>query len=145
MAVLRTAAVESEVLLSFSQNGITWRVLLRPDLQRSGCQAVVGFHKTGKRGNNLLDMLIGWSAGSWRSTPSSRIPKYLLERIDAELTRRFLAPAPGQAKAERPQQEAPQGKPQTAEPKRQLRFPCFLSVQLLEAHCPGYLQRHSCP
>ncbi len=26
-----------------------------------------------------------------------------------------------------------------------LRFPSFLSAQLLAQHCPGYLQRHSAP
>jgi hypothetical protein len=43
--------------------GITWRVLLRPELRRAGESEVVEFQKLGRSGK-LLDQVIGWGDGS---------------------------------------------------------------------------------
>jgi hypothetical protein len=43
--------------------GITWRVLLRPELRRAGESEVVEFQKLGRSGK-LLDQVIGWGGGS---------------------------------------------------------------------------------
>ena len=69
-----------EVLHHSVQSGITWQVCLRPDLRQAGARHVVEFRKSGSRGNKLLDQVIGWGPGGWRSLPSGKIPKYLLQQ-----------------------------------------------------------------
>ena len=136
-AVLRQLAMALEVLHSSTQNGISWQVCLRPDLCQSGAQLVIEFRKQGKRGK-LLDQVIGWRPAGWCSAPSSKIPRYLLERIAAVLQQRLAA----QVQAD---QAAVQAQAAGSPAVPPLRFPSFLSAQLLAQHCPGYLARHSAP
>jgi hypothetical protein len=60
--------------------GITWRVLLRPELRRAGESEVVEFQKLGRKGK-LLDQVIGWGCGSWRSEPSRKVPQWLRSEV----------------------------------------------------------------
>lgn len=99
-----------DVLLKFSQNGITWQVNLRPDLQRVGAIHIVEFRKQGKHGK-LLDQVIGWRPAGWCSAPSPRIPKYLLERIAGQLAQRLAADADAEAAAK---QAVPRGELQAS-------------------------------
>ena len=136
-AVLRQLAMALELLHSSTQNGISWQVCLRPDLCQAGAQLVIEFRKQGKRGK-LLDQVIGWRPAGWCSAPSSKIPRYLLERIAAVLQQRLAA----QVQAD---QAAVQAQAAGSPAVPPLRFPSFLSAQLLAQHCPGYLARHSAP
>ena len=137
-----------EVLHSSTQNGISWQVCLRPDLSQAGALLVIEFRKQGKRGK-LLDQVIGWRPAGWCSAPSSKIPKYLLERIAAVLQQRLTAQVQADQAALQAlvSAEAPErpGVLEPAAPLPPLRFPSFLSAQLLAKHCPGYLARHSAP
>jgi hypothetical protein len=147
-AVLRQLTMALEVLHSSTQNGISWQVYLRPDLCEAGAQLVIEFRKSGKRGK-LLDQVIGWRPAGWCSAPSSKIPKYLLERIAAVLQQRLTAPVQADQAALQAlvSAEAPDltAMPELPAPLPPLRFPSFLSDQLLAQHCPGYLARHSAP
>jgi hypothetical protein len=127
---------ESQPLLLHhsTTGGITWRVLLRPELRRAGESEVVEFQKLGRSGK-LLDQVIGWGGGSWRSEPSRKVPQWLRSEIVGLLCARAsqrAAEAAGSS-AERQQQAA----------ARAMAFPSFLSAELLAAHCPGYYGRHS--
>ncbi len=134
-----TRTMALEVLLVFSQNGITWQVSLRPDLRQGDAVHIVEFRKSGKHGN-LLDQVIGWRPAGWCSAPSSKIPKYLLERIAAQLQQRLANEAQGEEAQVRAQLLA---SPAGAATVARLRFPGFLSAELLAAHCPEYHRRHS--
>ena len=99
---------------------------------------MVEFRKSGSRGNKLLDQVIGWSAGGWRSMPSSKIPRYLLKQMAARLAQRLAA----EAEAEQAQLGAElQASPAAA--VAGLRFPSFISAELLAAHCPEFHRRHT--
>ena len=126
-----------ELLHSSTQNGISWQVCLRPDLCQAGAQLVIEFRKCGKRGK-LLDQVIGWRPAGWCSAPSSKIPRYLLERIAAVLQQRLTAQVQADQAALQAQAAASPAVPT-------LRFPSFLSAELLAAHCPAYHQRHTAP
>jgi hypothetical protein len=135
MADVQISADAQAVLLHHSTNGgITWRVLLRPELRRAGESEVVEFQKLGRKGK-LLDQVIGWGGGSWRSEPSRKVPQWLRTEVIGLLYARAgqrAAEATGSC-AERQQQAA----------ARAMAFPSFLSAELLAAHCPGYYGRHS--
>jgi hypothetical protein len=128
---------ESQPLLLHhsTTGGITWRVLLRPELRRAGESEVVEFQKLGRNGK-LLDQVIGWGGGSWRSEPSRKVPQWLRTEIIGLLCARAsqrAAEAANGSCAESQQQAA----------ARAMVFPSFLSAELLAAHCPGYYGRHS--
>ncbi|MFN6345605.1 MAG: hypothetical protein ACK4V5_13715 [Cyanobium sp.] len=136
MAPNAMANAQSEALLlhQSTTSGITWRVLLRPELRRAGESEVVEFQKLGRRGK-LLDQVIGWGGGSWRSEPSRKVPQWLRTEVVGLLCARSAMRAAEAAggSAERQQQAA----------GSVMAFPSFLSAELLAAHCPGYFQRHS--
>jgi hypothetical protein len=127
---------ESQALLlhQSSTGGITWRVLLRPELRRAGDSEVVEFQKLGRKGK-LLDQVIGWGGGSWRSEPSRKVPQWLRTEIVGLLCARA-----SQRAAEAAGSSAKRQKVAAA---RAMAFPSFLSAELLAAHCPGYYGRHS--
>jgi hypothetical protein len=130
MATVESSAESQALLLHQSTTaGITWRVLLRPELRRAGESEVVEFQKLGRRGK-LLDQVIGWGGGSWRSEPSRKVPQWLRTEVVGLLCARSVQRAA----------EAAGGK-QAA--RAVMAFPSFLSAELLAAHCPGYFQRHS--
>ena len=129
-----------EVLHHSVQSGITWQVSLRPDLRQAGARHVVEFRKSGSRGNKLLDQVIGWSAGGWRSLPSSKIPKYLLQQMGVLLAQRLAAEAEGEQAQVRAELQA---SPAAGAAVAGLRFPSFISAELLAAHCPEYHRRHT--
>jgi hypothetical protein len=122
---------ESQALLLHQSTtaGITWRVLLRPELRRAGESEVVEFVKLGSNGK-LLDQVIGWGGGSWRSEPSRTVPQWLRTEVVGLLCARSAMRAAAAA-----------GGKQAA--GAVMAFPSFLSAELLAAHCPGYFQRHS--
>jgi hypothetical protein len=125
MADVQISADAQALLLHQSTTaGITWRVLLRPELRRAGESEVVEFVKLGRKGG-----------GSWRSEPSRKVPQWLRTEIIgllcARASQRAAAAASGSC-AERQQQAA----------ARAMAFPSFLSAELLAAHCPGYYGRH---
>jgi hypothetical protein len=124
MATVESCSESQALLLHQSTTaGITWRVLLRPELRRAGESEVVEFQKLGRKGK-LLDQVIGWGGGSWRSEPSRKVPQWLRTEVVGLLSARSaqrVADAAGAVMA----------------------FPSFLSAELLAAHCPGYFQRHS--
>jgi hypothetical protein len=136
MADVQISADAQAVLLHHSTTGsITWRVLLRPELRRAGESEVVEFQKLGRKGK-LLDQVIGWGGGSWRSEPSRKVPQWLRTEVVGLLCARAsqrAAEAASGSCAERQQQAA----------ARVMAFPSFLSAELLAAHCPGYYGRHS--
>ena len=72
--------VQPLLLHHSTTGGITWRVLLRPELRRAGESEVVEFVKLGRKGK-LLDQVIGWGGGSWRSEPSRKVPQWLRSEI----------------------------------------------------------------
>jgi hypothetical protein len=81
MADIHVSPDAQAVLLHHSTTGgITWRVLLRPELRRAGESEVVEFQKLGRKGK-LLDKVIGWGGGSWRSEPSRKVPQWLRSEI----------------------------------------------------------------
>ena len=130
MATVESSAESQALLLHQSTTaGITWRVLLRPELRRAGESEVVEFQKLGRRGK-LLDQVIGWGGGSWRSEPSRKVPQWLRTEVVGLLCARSAARAA----------EAASGKQAAG---AVMAFPSFLSAELLAAHCPGYFQRHS--
>jgi hypothetical protein len=135
MADVHVSPDAQAVLLHHSTTrGITWRVLLRPELRRAGESEVVEFVKLGRKGK-LLDQVIGWGGGSWRSEPSRKVPQWLRTEIIGLLCARAsqrAAEAASGSCAERQQQIA----------ARAMAFPSFLSAELLAAHCPGYYGRH---
>jgi hypothetical protein len=135
MADVQISPDAQAVLLHHSTTGgITWRVLLRPELRRAGESEVVEFVKLGRKGK-LLDQVIGWGGGSWRSEPSRKVPQWLRTEVVGLLCARAsqrAAEAAGSC-AERQQQAV----------AARLPFPSFLSAELLAAHCPGYYGRHS--
>jgi hypothetical protein len=104
-------------------------VLLRPELRRAGESEVVEFQKLGRKGK-LLDQVIGWGGGSWRSEPSRKVPQWLRTEVVGLLCARSAVRAA----------EAAGGKQGAG---AVMAFPSFLSAELLAAHCPGYFQRHS--
>jgi len=129
-----------ELLHHSVQSGITWQVSLRSDLHQAGARHVVEFRKSGSRGNKLLDQVIGWGPGGWRSMPSGKIPKYLLQQMAAVLAQRLAA----EAEAEQAQLRAElQASPAAAAAVAGLRFPSFISAELLAAHCPEFHRRHT--
>jgi hypothetical protein len=135
MATVESSSESQALLLHQSTTaGITWRVLLRPELRRAGESEVVEFQKLGRRGK-LLDQVIGWGGGSWRSEPSRKVPQWLRTEVVGLLCARSAMRAAEAAggSAERQQQAA----------GAVMAFPSFLSAELLAAHCPGYFQRHS--
>jgi hypothetical protein len=135
MANVQVSPDAQAVLLHHSTTGgITWRVLLRPELRRAGESEVVEFQKLGRKGK-LLDQVIGWGGGSWRSEPSRKVPQWLRTEIMGLLCARASQRAAEAAAscAERQMQAASAVMP----------FPSFLSAELLAAHCPGYYGRHS--
>jgi hypothetical protein len=71
---------QPRLLHQSSTGGITWRVLLRPELRRAGESEVVEFVKLGRKGK-LLDQVIGWGGGSWRSEPSRKVPQWLRTEV----------------------------------------------------------------
>jgi hypothetical protein len=95
---------------------------------------VVEFVKLGRKGK-LLDQVIGWGGGSWRSEPSRKVPQWLRSEIIGLLCARAsqrAAEAASGSCAERQQQAA----------ARAMAFPSFLSAELLaagsaEASLPG--------
>jgi len=130
MATVESSAESQALLLHQSTTaGITWRVLLRPELRRAGESEVVEFQKLGRKGK-LLDQVIGWGGGSWRSEPSRKVPQWLRTEVVGLLCARSAVRA---AKAASGKQA----------PGAVMAFPSFLSAELLAAHCPGYFQRHS--
>jgi hypothetical protein len=135
MADVQISPDAQAVLLHHSTTGsITWRVLLRPELRRAEESEVVEFVKLGRKGK-LLDQVIGWGGGSWRSEPNRKVPQWLRTEIVGLLCARASQRAAESAGscAERQQQAA----------ARAMAFPSFLSAELLAAHCPGYYARHS--
>ena len=119
MADVQISPDAQAVLLHQSTSGgITWRVLLRPELRRAGESEVVEFVKLGRKGK-LLDQVIGWGGGSWRSEPSRKVPQWLRTEISGLLCARASQRA-----------------------ARAIAFPAVLSAELLAAHCPGYYGRH---
>jgi hypothetical protein len=130
MATVEPCSESQALLLHQSTTaGITWRVLLRPELRRAGESEVVEFQKLGRRGK-LLDQVIGWGGGSWRSEPSRKVPQSLRTEVVGLLCARS---------AQRVAEAA--GCKQAA--GAVMALPSFLSAELLAAHCPGYFQRHS--
>ena len=130
MADVQISPDAQAVLLHHSTTGgITWRVLLRPELRRAGESEVVEFVKLGRKGK-LLDQVIGWGGGSWRSEPSRKVPQWLRTEVVGLLCARSAVRAA----------EAAGGKQGAG---AVMAFPSFLSAELLAAHCPGYFQRHS--
>jgi hypothetical protein len=134
MATVESSAessAESQALLLHQSTtaGITWRVLLRPELRRAGESEVVEFQKLGRKGK-LLDQVIGWGGGSWRSEPSRKVPQWLRTEVVGLLCARSAVRAA----------EAAGGKQAAG---AVMAFPSFLSAELLAAHCPEYFQRHS--
>ena len=139
MATVESSAessAESQALLLHQSTtaGITWRVLLRPELRRAGESEVVEFQKLGRRGK-LLDQVIGWGGGSWRSEPSRKVPQWLRTEVVGLLSARSVQRAAEAAGASAQRQQQGAGSV--------MAFPSFLSAELLAAHCPGYFQRHS--
>jgi hypothetical protein len=135
MADVQISADAQAVLLHQSTTGgITWRVLLRPELRRAGESEVVEFVKLGRTGK-LLDQVIGWGGGSWRSEPSRKVPQWLRTEIVGLLCARASQRAAESAGscAERQHQAA----------ARAMAFPSFLSAELLAVQCPGCYGRHS--
>jgi len=127
MATVESSSESQALLLHQSTTaGITWRVLLRPELRRAGESEVVEFQKLGRRGK-LLDQVIGWGGGSWRSEPSRKVPQWLRTEVVGLLYARSAMRAAGGKQAA----------------GAVMAFPSFLSAELLAAHCPGYFQRHS--
>jgi hypothetical protein len=130
MATVESSSESQALLLHQSTTaGITWRVLLRPELRRAGESEVVEFQKLGRRGK-LLDQVIGWGGGSWRSEPSRKVPQWLRTEVVGLLC----------ARSAQRVAEAAGGKQGAG---AVMAFPSFLSAELLAAHCPGYFQRHS--
>ncbi len=114
---------------------------LRPDLRQAGDPHVVEFRKSGTRGNKLLDHVIGWSAGGWRSMPSSKIPLNLQQQM-ATVLAQLLAAEP-ESEAEQAEVKAMlQASPAAAAAVAGLRFPSFISVERLAAFCPELHRRH---
>jgi hypothetical protein len=136
MADVQISADAQPLLLHHSTTGSnTWRVLLRPELRRAGESEVVEFVELGRKGK-LLDQVIGWGGGSWRSEPSRKVPQWLRTEVIGLLYARAgqrAAEAASGSCAERQQQAA----------ARAMAFPSFLSAELMAAHCPGYYGRHS--
>jgi hypothetical protein len=105
MANVQLSPYSPAVLLHQSTTGgITWRVLLRPELRRAGESEVVEFVKLGRKGK-LLDQVIGWSGGSWRSEPSRKVPQWLRTEIVGLLRAR----QPAGCRSGRQLRRAPQG------------------------------------
>ena len=130
MATVESSSESQALLLHQSTTaGITWRVLLRPELRRAGESEVLEFQKLGRRGK-LLDQVIGWGGGSWRSEPSRKVPQWLRTEVVGLLC----------ARSAQRVAEAAGGKQGAG---AVMAFPSFLSAELLAAHCPGYFQRHS--
>ena len=81
MATVESSSESQALLLHKSTTaGITCRVLLRPELRRAGESEVVEFQKLGRTGK-LLDQVIGWGCGSWRSEPSRKVPHWLRSKV----------------------------------------------------------------
>jgi hypothetical protein len=136
MADVQISPDVQAVLLHHSTTGsITWRVLLRPELRRARESEVVEFQKLGRKGK-LLDQVISWGGGSWRSEPSRKVPHWLRSEIVgllcARASQRAAEAASGSCAERQMQADA-----------RAMAFPSFLSAELLAAHCPGYYGRHS--
>jgi hypothetical protein len=77
------------VLWDHTQAGIRWRVCLHTEINRGPGVRAVRFVKTGKHGK-LLDHIGEWGPHGWGGRLSPKIPKYLQDRIAAELRRRIL-------------------------------------------------------
>ena len=95
----------------------------------AGESEVVEFQKLGRKGK-LLDQVIGWGGGSWRSEPSRKVPQWLRTEVVGLLC----------ARSAKRVAEAAGGKQAAG---AVMAFPSFLSAELLAVHCPGYFQRHS--
>ena len=81
MAAVQISADAQPLLLHHATTGgSTWRVLLRPELRRAGESEVVECQKLGRSGK-LLDQVIGWGGGSWRSERSRKVPQWLRSEI----------------------------------------------------------------
>ncbi|MFM9103884.1 MAG: hypothetical protein ACKOPS_22215 [Cyanobium sp.] len=81
MATVESSSESQALLLHQSTTaGITWRVLLRPELRRAGESEVVEFQKLGRKGK-LIGQVIGWGGGSWRSEPSRKVPQWLRTEV----------------------------------------------------------------
>jgi hypothetical protein len=135
MADVQTSPDAQALLLHHSTTGcITWRVLLRPELRRPGESEVVEVQKLGRTGK-LLNQVIGWGGGSWRSEPSRKVRQWLRSEIMGLLCARASQRAAEAAgnHAERQKVAASAVMP----------FPSLLSAELLAAHCPGYYGRDS--
>ena len=135
MATVESSSESLALLLHQSTTaGITWRVLLRPELRRAGESEVVEFQKLVRRGK-LPDQVIGWGGGSWRSEPSRKVPQWLRTEVVRLLCARSAQRAAEAAGANAQRQQQGAG--------AVMAFPSFLSAELLAAHCQGYFQRHS--
>ena len=64
-----------EIIYDQTQDGINWRVIT---YDRPGCIAIV---KRGKRGE-LLDCRCEFDGTKWVRPPSSKVPKYLVQRLE---------------------------------------------------------------
>jgi len=125
---------QPRLLHQSSTGGITWRVLLRPELRRAGESEVVEFVKLGRKGK-LLDQVIGWGGGSWHSEPSRKVPQWLPTEIVGLLCARASQRAAEAAGSCTERQKVAAA--------RAMAFHSFLSAELLAAHCPRYYERHS--
>jgi hypothetical protein len=65
----------AEIIYDQTQDGITWKV---HTYAQPGCIAIV---KQGKRGT-LLDCRCEFDGTKWVRTPSPKVPKYMLNRLE---------------------------------------------------------------
>jgi hypothetical protein len=72
-----------EIIFNHTQDGLTWQA---QTFAQPGCIAIV---KRGKHGT-LLDSRCEFDGTSWVRQPSSKVPKYLVKRLE-ELVRERLA------------------------------------------------------
>jgi hypothetical protein len=64
-----------EIIYDQTQDGINWKV---NTYDRPGCIAIV---KRGKRGT-LLDCRCEFDGTKWVRSPSSKVPKYMVQRLE---------------------------------------------------------------
>ena len=84
MVTVETSSESQALLLHQSTTtGITWRVLLRPELRRSGESQVVKFVKLGRK-SKLLDQVIGWGGGSHRTQQAGRPGQHRVQGLTGE-------------------------------------------------------------
>ena len=134
------------VLHDHTRAGIRWRVSIHPEIDRGPGISSVRFLKSGQRGK-LLDQIAEWGPEGWRSEPSRKVPKPLIQRIEMELQRRH--------RPSRPQPQAAAGSVglrsyrvagvREALSGGRMSFQAFLAMELVEACLPEPYRRHMAP